>query len=70
MVAHVHRSLSAARQRRFVCAPTVLAELFVRKPLINAKDNRASMVVLVSRVTDGFDVHALKDSPDQIVASM
>lgn len=70
MVAHVHRSLSAVRRRRFVYAPTVLVEPFVRRPLINAKDNRALMAAPVNRAMDGSDVLALKVSPDQIAVSM
>lgn len=41
--------------------------LSVPSQLISAKGNHATMVALVNRVPDGFDVPALKDSADQIV---
>lgn len=46
------------------------AEHFAQNQLINVKGNRATMAELVNLVRDGFDVHVLKDSLDQIVALM
>lgn len=70
MVARVHQQSSAANQLPFVSAAMDGEVLSVLNQLINAKANHVIMAERVNRELDGFGAPVLKDSRDQIVASM